>query len=406
VAKISRPISVPIADVPYTRRMGGDAPFARTDAILGAGGLDYALYDSAARDRMWNLSRGEGVVGVDGNNVGLIVGREKQGRKTFAEVMAAQPERMPDGDFASGTTTGWTGNGSAVSLSVVDGWFRVTNISGTSNAVRAIYNVGAAFAGKFVAIGITSRGIPSSASVRAVSAPSGSTTVLATITPNQRSVVQVFVPADRPWIELRAENVGDGSFVEWGGISIKEVPAHYASQNVSNSRPVLQADGLKFDGGDDLLVSDWMASAGANCILALVNVPVDISSLRVIAGLSGAASGRFYVGIDGSGRVCGGLGDEANTIVVGTGDVRGGIAFISLSTTGTDYMLVGNDTVRKTGTQAGALNTAVAAALGALNNNGTPSVFWPGTIKRAAFGRVAPTFDQIQQIRAEWLAAA
>lgn len=361
-------------------------PFPITNSILGAGGLDYVLYDSSALDRMWQESTGQ-TPAVLASPVGLIVGREKQAAKTFAQVMAGQPE------LRGGVTTGSAGTPPAPATynpTIGDGTFSRTDIANQSYLRINGLTIGRCYEISFLV------GAGPAVSLRTANFNTG---VFASANSGQTLKVEFIATATNADIAA----AGGVSACAISGLTVKEVPAHYASQATAGARPVLQSDGLKFDGSDDNLLTDWFAQSGANCIIAQVNVPSTVVANQVFAGAEVSGVGGFWLGIGTDGRLRGKLGD-AGSVSFASIDYRGQTIIAALSANG----VTGDGFVQEASypiTGSGAINTVQAWRAGALQNNGVPAGFFGGSIKRLAFGKVAPTLAQFQQIRAEWLAA-
>lgn len=170
-------------------------------------------------------------------------------------------------------------------------------------------------------------------------------------------------------------------------------------QATGTAQPKRQADGAKFDGGDDNLLTQFKARSGSNFLAARVSVPATLGAEQVIAGLSGSGTDRLQLAIDTSGRVCAGVGSNSVTTHVGTTDLRGREVTVGVSVDGTTVKLFADAAEEYTGAQAGAPSTTVPLRLGANNNNGTASSFWAGAIKRLAGGHDALDLTQYQRVR-------
>jgi hypothetical protein len=369
---------------------GGGVPFAKTAAILGAGGLDYAILDSSAPDRMWQEATGQTQVSAIGNSVGLIVGREKQDRKTFAQVMAGQAELRANAII---TTAGTPPE--AASYDGVTGVGSLSRGSGTANQTYLRWGT---TAGEAYLVDLENLG-PNILSFRD-SVGTGYPGIGSIVAGDRIKVVLVSNGGN---FSIRMS--GDSTAATFKVHSVKKLPAHYASQSVNNSRPVLQSDGLKFDGSDDNLLTDWFAQSGANCIIAQVTVPASVVATTVIAGLrNGDATGQFWVGINSAGLPAYGTGGL--TPAVGA-SALGQSVILGLSADGTTIRRFRDELEYAQTAQAGnAPSTLVAARIGALANGASSTAWFGGSIKRIAFGKTALTLQQFQQIRAEWLAAA
>lgn len=187
--------------------------------------------------------------------------------------------------------------------------------------------------------------------------------------------------------------------------NVREKSPHFANQSVAAQRPVLQPEGLKGDGSDDNLLTDWFAQAGANCIIAQVTVPASLGAQdQFILGADEGTGPKFRIGLQAStGRVVVSLGGTV-AYIFGS-DLRGQAAIIGIGCDGANVTCFANG---DTGgfVQSGQPTLTVPSRLGCRNSSGTPASFFGGSIKRSAFGKTALTLEQFQTIRAEWLAAA
>jgi len=175
---------------------------------------------------------------------------------------------------------------------------------------------------------------------------------------------------------------------------------HVATQPIAGYRPALQSSGLKFDGLDDFLQTEWAVQTGASCIVAQVSVPTSLAGTQAIVGASDGTS-TIHVGVASNGVARASLPDTG--IVNGTTDLRGQDIILAASF-GTGQVALFVD---KT-TEFSANGTYVIWPTGTAYRLATPSgtsAFFGGTIKRIAFGRVTLTLEQYLAIRNEWLRA-
>lgn len=187
-----------------------------------------------------------------------------------------------------------------------------------------------------------------------------------------------------------------------GRANVVKKSSHNAQQASGSFKPQFQATGAKFDGSDDNLISDWVAGAGMNCILAQVNVPASISATQVIAGALNAAN-IAHLGIITSGNIRAAIGgasyDSAGV------DVRGTDCVIGWSADGSGYRLFRDGAV----VGSGAITTNVWPAgglrIGALDNAGIAANFFAGSVKRLVLGKKFLTLTDVLAIRARWLSA-
>lgn len=365
----------------------GAGPFPVTNSILGAGGADYAMYDSSAMDRMWQESTGQTPSSL-ANPVGLIVGREKQGASTFAQVMAGQPELVTNGTFDT-NINGWTALNGGWSWD--NGRARLSGDGTVQTFRQTCLQVGKFYRIEFDVMVETSGTIGFENNGGAVIAGGTSGRIVA------------YWLADRTTLSFK--RTGGGIVNGWlDNVSAKEVPAHYASQAVNAARPVLQSDGLKFDGSDDNLLTDWLAQAGANCVIAQVTFPLTVPAPQVFVGSSDAdTSNRVWMQITATGTIQGTV-NGGSFAAPPAGDLRGTPAIVALSMSGASAFAYANDAVSSEVLYTGAA-VATPFRVGARNANGTASSFFGGQVKRLALGKTMVTPAQFQQIRAEWLAA-
>lgn len=360
------------------------------DQILGAGGLDYALFDFRKTDRLWQEAVGPSRASDNGELIGLGIGAERQGDKALAAVMAAQTELRGNGittlagSAAAATYNTSTGVGSANRVDA-------SNQSGVQVAVVA----GALYEIDIEATSVNGILVLSGTNI------TGSIVDAAVAGANRQ---KFYVRPISTLLLLAAGS--NGVTCPFIVHSLRRVPAHYVVQTGSGGfKPQLQAAGAKFDGSDDNLLTDWLMQAGGCCMLLQVGVPLTLSTTLAIAGTRDtASSGLFWVGIGASGTVNMALGSNAATLAAI--DTRGTDVIIGLSCDGTTVKGFVNNAETYSGVQSGAPSIVVPVRLGALNNNGVAASFWPGSIRRAALGKKAITLAEFQQIRSQWLAAA
>lgn len=175
---------------------------------------------------------------------------------------------------------------------------------------------------------------------------------------------------------------------------------HVATQSVAGYRPALQSFGLKFDGLDDYLLTDWTVQTGANCIVAQVSVPTSLAGTQAFAGASDGTS-TIHLGVASTGLARASLPDVG--VVNGTSDIRGRDIVLAASFGTGQVALFVDQTTEFSGS-----GTYVIWPTGMAYRLATPSgtsALFGGTIKRVAFGRVTLNLEQYLSIRNEWLGA-
>lgn len=378
------------------------------DDILGAGG-DYAYYDFTKTDRQWQESNGLTPSSSNGNLIGLKSGSERQGNRSFADVMAAQPELITNGDFSNGVV-GWSPQYSA-QIAPEAGQLKLTATqSGTqrfSQAFTATVGKTYLIRGKASRTSASGQLLLSLANNAPLNASVANSAPMTAATPTDGMAIGI---ANAVTMYAGGSNTSAtiGLSDLFDDISVKEIPAHYAIQAVTSARPTLQAAGAKFDGSDDYLTTDWSTQPGANCIIAQVTVPETLSGqITLTGGQDGGSSDRLWISVDGNGRIRVGVGNNAPTL---TTDIRGRESILALTVNAdrSQYKVYLDGALEGSGAVVGPISSGTAKwFLGAFfNSSVNPATpYWPGAIRRIAFGKVDLSLAQFQQIRQQWLAS-
>lgn len=374
---------------------GGGGPFRVTDSVLGAGGLDYAMFDSSpsAYDRMWQESTGQTPAAL-ASPVGLLLDRGKQAAKTFAQVMAGQPQIVPNNDFTDGLN-GWLVNASFPNTVTVEAGGARIITDGTNTGITATVptTTGKLLMATIVVAAVVSGGLNF--------AGDGGVVIGTAMTAPGTYTRFYFAAKNSERAEVKRNSGATNVLVR--SVSVKEVSARCASQASAGARPVLQSDGWKYDGSDDNHLTDWLAQAGANCILAKISAPASIAATQVIAGHLDSATTYCMLGLSAAGTVRIAVG--SNVANYGP-DIRGQSAVVGVSFNAGSGKVFVNDSDFDF-TYTGTPSTSLPFRLGAGTTVGLGATsFFSGASDLVSLSRTALTPAQFQQIRAEWLAAA
>ena len=369
---------------------------------LSAGGLNLAAFMAAQTDGFWfdytKLDRmfqepgGSTPADGIGEAIGLSLDQRTWGGKTLAEVMALQPDLL-GGAGAFAAATGWTLTGLAAIAS------GKLSFSGTGRA-------------SFVPTLPASGGLVRVSQDTLARSTGDVTFNFANNDGGTGATTQIFgtrtVSANNLWyVQVAAGNLvfrvnGVSSYVgEQDNITAKLVPGHYGIQPTASAKPAFQADGAKFDGSDDNLLTDLFASATANFIVAKITVPASIPATQYICGAHDGASGRCILGFASDGRLAGAVGTLGVATITGGSDLRGQTMVVGMSFDGTTVKLFAGGVEVYSAAQSGAPTTSVPFRIGCLNNNGTATSFFAGAVEEILVGREFLTLARFNQIAAQ-----
>lgn len=335
---------------------------------------DGAWFDFERTDRHFIEGIGPSLAGQIGDGFGLTLDQRQWAGKTLPQVEASAAQLLTNGDFSTGsgwTGTGWTISGGEAVHAAGAGTQKFSqNISLLADGVhRVSFDVTESDEGGFLAlrIGDASNNIPDS-----ISNAAGSYLyyVRASTVDNK--------------FAFRAGNALD---VKLDNASCKIISRYCGKQGSSSLRPVRQTTGARFDGADDVLPTNYLAGSGANFIAARITVPETISAMQVFVGSSGASTERAFLAINTSGKMCGGVGSQSTSTIVGTSDVRGTDATVCLSWNGSSVRLFVDQALEYEAAQSGTATTTVPFHIGALNSNGSAANFFAGSVRELAIGR-------------------
>ena len=353
------------------------------DAFMAAQ-ADGLYFDTTKTDRFFQENTGPTLADDVGEAMGLALSQRAWNGQTLAEVLAAATEKVANGDFASDTA--WT-KGAGWSIAGGVAVHATGNTAGLTQP--STLTVGRRYRVMFDVVGSTAGSIrleTGSAADEKTDNLSGNGTKVAYL------VAGAFVN-----ISFIPFSTFDGSI---DNVSIKEVPGKHGIQATGTLKPTRQTTGAKFDGADDSWLTSYMAAAGENFIVALVDVPASLSGTQFIAGATGASlANACLLGITSAGRVGAGVGSKLPATQEGTSDVRGQTVAVGLSFDGSIVKVFVNDSEEFAGAQSGTATTLVPLRIGAFNNNGTAANFFGGAVKKLVAGREFLTLGRYQQIR-------
>lgn len=306
--------------------------------------------DGSDNSVMWQDAAGTTPVTALGQPVGLILDKRMWGGKTYAQVMAAQPElnTNPGGPFLD--TAGWTAQQGT--MSVVGGKLRATRAAGTNG--RATTPI-ACIVGRPYRVNVS--GMAATATGAIVIARSAGSTAGAPLSMTSDGAYTFIATQTTHYVMVLASSGADGTYVECGAVSVREIPSTPAQQTTSASRPVWREDdlgarGLQFDGVDDFLVTPSIDFSGSDKMLVAAGVrKLSDAAVGTVAELSTAATsnaGAFIMraptGAGGSGYHFTSSGTSfvsavsshiypapISSVVTGLGDISGDLATLRVN---------------------------------------------------------------------------
>ena len=351
------------------------------DAFMAAqtDGFDF---DFTKTDRMFQESTGPTLADDVGEAIGLALDQRTWGDKTLAQVLAGQTELRGTG------TTALLGTATAATYNTSTG---VGSVSRVDAANMSLVQV-AVTANQAYAIDIETGSEP--LYLRQVAGFA----VMATIPAATRRTVYVHSTGTPVYIG----GVNNASTATFTLHSFKLTPGNHATQATGTLRPLRQANGPKFDGGDDRLVSTYgIVGAGDLFAFDYADIPAVISATNILFGTQDGSSNGAYLAITTGGALRVKIGQ---TVVDSTGvDLRNGRYVIGFYTVGSTVYLVADGVIVGSGVWTGSL-PATVWYLGCVNANGTATAFFGGSLLCPLVGRETINLAKANQIRTALLA--
>lgn len=400
-----------------------------------------AYWDFTKTDRHFQSPNGDALASAIGNPIGLALDQAAWARRTYTAQLAQAAEniRNQNGSGAVAGTPGtppnnWTASAqTGYAFEMVgtgtdsDGAYTEYKLSGTDVGLRAhtitfetatqivaasgevwVNNVGL----KIVAGGLTGLnallGMDENTSGSAY-VGGGQQAITPTGTMQRFSLVRSLaggatVARVQPWLRFTAPG-GVATSINFRiyAPSMKKVAGNHGAQATGSLQPVRQTTGAKLDGSDDNHLTTYLAGSSNNFLAGLLTIPATIASTQVIAGLQDATPSGLSLSVSTSGLIGGRIGTSSLT-GSGTSDQRGNRVPVAITGDGSSWRLFVGSAQENQGSASG-MSTSVALRLGSLNNNGSASAFFGGSIERFIAGRDYLDLSRWLQIRSALLAA-
>lgn len=352
-----------------------------------------AYWDFTKTDRHFVAAQGPTLASNNGDLIGLAMDSASWARRTL-EQQIAQASDLLGGAGSFSSATGWLVDGST---GVSGGKLNLTNsgfatYSGASLVQNAWYRC------TFTIESLT-LGSASGISMRPGNNPGAVYTTPGTYT----DYIQFTGTTGAVDISI----VSRGGFPVGAAVidnfTVVPVTGFHGIQGTGSLKPARQTTGAKFDGSDDNLLTAYLAGSSNNFLAGLLTIPATIASTQVIAGLQDATPSGLSLSVSTNGLIGGRVGTSSLT-GSGTSDQRGNRVPVAITGDGSSWRLFVGTAQENQGSASG-MSTSVALRLGSLNNNGSASAFFGGSIERFIAGRDYLDLSRWLQIRSALLAA-
>jgi len=348
---------------------------------------------------LWSDNRDPAVRFTDaGGTIPAGVGEGVALRLDKSRGLVLGPELVANGGPSFVNTASITATNAA--LSVVGGRLRITRTSAGSAASWSFPVVAGRVYEITATVNSRSDGAGAGFNVSAVAASTGlDSNSFSGAYPETRKIRHTASATGTRWVNIFASSV-DGGTCDVTSIQVREIFGNHSRQSSPSFRPVVSANGLLYDGSDDRLLTTFNPTLSGS-IIARFN---GTQASRVIMGSAASSNGRAWLGLDASGRLAAGIGEQNSTTIFGGADIRNAWRIGCVTWDGTTVRLYLDGAEIYSGAQVGAVNTTVPMMEGALNANGTAGAFFAGTISDAlALSRVL-TPAEIVNLTNQWSA--
>jgi hypothetical protein len=186
-------------------------------------------------------------------------------------------------------------------------------------------------------------------------------------------------------------------------VSCREIAGRHAYQGASTSfRPTRTGSGtaINLDGSDDRLNTLHVPGA-AGTLIARVSVGAGAAGRVIMGSITGAVTSRCFLSVT-AGGLAAGIASQSTAVITGGSDIRGTTGTGAVTWDGTTVRLYWNAVQVYSGAQIGSAEGTQPIDLGALNNNGTQSSFFPGTARAFGAAPRALTASEILTVHNRW----
>lgn len=360
--------------------------------------------DFSYTDRHFQDTSGVTLADDAGENIALASDSAFWDGKTFAALVASQPELVSNGDF--GSLTGWSG----LSATLVGGEAQITGVGAMNSSAANWFAQTVGYSRySWYRVAYEATHVSTASSLEAGFGYNPKRVVTSAANGGVKSGYMFFAQADSlgggaPW---QVTSFAAGSTAVWkvDNVSAKLVPGSHGQQASSGLQGKRQAGGVcRYDGADDNHLTEFRAQNGAMTLLYHGTVAAFLAGTQMVLGASGSSANRCWLAITTSGLIAAGVGSESTATIVGTTDIRGKTIVAAVTFDGTTVNLFlrvdGATTQEYSATQAGTPTTTVPFRIGAYNNNGTAAGFAAVDAKSLKAAHKAMTLTEFTSIAA------
>lgn len=359
--------------------------------------------DFSYTDRHFQDTSGLTLADDAGENIAIASDSALWAGKTFAALVASQPELVSNGDF--GSLTGWSG----LSATLVGGEAQITGVGPLNgSAVNWFSQLNVCVRYKFYSVAYDATFISTAGSLEAGHGYLARLTITSASNGGVKATYGYYAQADSVSSGQDRMTFAASASSIWkvDNVSVKLVPGSHGLQTSSGLQGKRQAGGVcRYDGSDDNHLTEFKAQNGAMTLLYHGTVPASLAASQMVLGASGSSANRCWLAITTAGFIAAGVGSESTATIAGTTDVRGKTIVAALTFDGTTVKLFlrvdGVVTQEYSAAQSSTPTTTIPFRLGAYNNNGTAAGFAAVDAKSLKAAHKAMTLADFTSIAAQ-----
>lgn len=360
-----------------------------------AKGAPFFMHDFMRADLTWQFALGVTPADDSGEAVALALSIDEIGNGTLEEAIAAVTPVLVD-DFSS--SLGWT---LQADLAIDAGKLICTAAGSTRAGFKSLSLTPGLYRLQFDIDSVSGGNV----AVELCNDASGTNGTGVNVVAAATTVTHYLRATTQTGVRFRFQA---GTTAQVDNLRVERVPGYHSLQTVSTGfRPTRQADGgLKGDRLDDNLLQRLESSGSMFMAAALLGASTPSAVAAIMGGPVSTA--RAYIARDAAGKLCGGVGADSPTTIVGGSDIAGlkGVAMLNFAAGGQvdlEWMPKGGEMeTLYSGPINGAPTAGVALRLFATNGSGAAGNYGGDTLYLAAAAQAAFTAAERRAIATDW----